>query len=141
MKDTITLVLELVDRHKAMLQRMKQYGTHVDANWRGVSGRELFVRWSLENGYSKELQLDRIDNKLGYFPENCQYISAYENVTKERRLYEFEGKKYTLKELHKIRKGVTSYKTFVLRMWKGWELEEALFLSSSRGNSWKRGSR
>lgn len=34
---------------------------------------EPFMEWSMANGYSDQLTLDRIDASKGYSPENCRY--------------------------------------------------------------------
>jgi len=65
---------------------------------------ETFMKWAKQNGYKEGLTIDRIDSNKGYYPENCQFITAKENTIKgnqERRLkiYEFEGMEYTCKEL------------------------------------------
>lgn len=41
-----------------------------------------FRNWALENGYKKGLSIDRIDNNLGYAPNNCRWITVSENVKK-----------------------------------------------------------
>ena len=38
-----------------------------------------FRNWSEENGYSDELEIDRIDNNKGYYPDNCRYITKKNN--------------------------------------------------------------
>ena len=43
---------------------------------------EPFLKWSLENGYADDLELDRIDNDGNYEPNNCQYITHRANSQK-----------------------------------------------------------
>lgn len=38
-----------------------------------------FYAWSIKNGWEKGLRLDRIDNGLGYSPDNCRYVNAEVN--------------------------------------------------------------
>jgi hypothetical protein len=40
---------------------------------------ENFKEWALNNGYDKKLQIDRIDNSKGYFPDNCKFVTLTEN--------------------------------------------------------------
>ena len=37
-----------------------------------------FHTWAMENGYSSELTLDRIDNDKGYSPDNCKWSTPKE---------------------------------------------------------------
>lgn len=44
-----------------------------------------FRDWALENGYSDNLTLDRIDNDKGYSPENCKWSTHAEQRRNQRR--------------------------------------------------------
>ena len=41
-----------------------------------------FEQWALQNGYSENLTIDRIDAKKDYAPDNCQWIPLEENARK-----------------------------------------------------------
>lgn len=41
-----------------------------------------FEQWALQNGYSENLTIDRIDAKKDYSPDNCQWIPLEENARK-----------------------------------------------------------
>lgn len=55
-----------------------------------------FREWALQNGYSDNMTIDRIDNDLGYSPDNCQWITLGENVAKSNKNKQrrFADKKY-----------------------------------------------
>jgi hypothetical protein len=37
-----------------------------------------FYEFALQNGYKDNLTIDRIDSKLGYYPENCRFMTISE---------------------------------------------------------------
>lgn len=45
---------------------------------------ESFRDWALENGYSDELSIDRIDVDIGYCPDNCKWSTVYEQSRNKR---------------------------------------------------------
>lgn len=54
--------------------------------WR--SDFSSFYNWAIQNGYNKGLQIDRINNDLGYSPTNCRFITQLEN-SNNRRITKF----------------------------------------------------
>lgn len=52
--------------------------------WLGEHGFENFAKWSMENGYTEKLTIDRIDNTKGYSPDNCRWVTMKENCRNKR---------------------------------------------------------
>ena len=81
--------------HKSMMERCGHTGTrHKWAMYyedRGIAvckewhDREVFFAWALANGYSDELELDRINNDKGYTPENCRWVTHLVNMRNRRK--------------------------------------------------------
>ncbi len=59
-----------------------------------------FYEWAMENGYSDNLTIDRIDNDGNYSPTNCQWVtrSTQMNNVRNNRIIEYNGKEQTLAE-------------------------------------------
>lgn len=55
-------------------------GIKICTEW--LNNPQKFEEWSLNNGYSDELTIDRIDSNKDYSPENCQWITLEENTRK-----------------------------------------------------------
>lgn len=85
-----------------------------------------FYNWSMENGYSDDLEIDRIDNDGNYEPSNCQWITHKENNNKRgnNRIIKAFGETHTLTEW--ADKYGMSVDTLSSRLTRGWNIERAL---------------
>ena len=86
-----------------------------------------FYDWSLNNGYSEEKTIDRIDNSKGYSPDNCRWTD-YKTQSRNRRsniLITFNGERHPLIEW--CEKYGSKYSTVYNRIRRGWGFEKALF--------------
>lgn len=59
-------------------------GIKVCEEWN--SSTESFVEWALNNGYSDNLSIDRIDVNGDYTPSNCKWATSTEQVRNRRLL-------------------------------------------------------
>lgn len=55
-------------------------GISICDEWLGPAGALNFYNWSLSHGYADNLTIDRINNDIGYCPENCVWISGSFNT-------------------------------------------------------------
>lgn len=60
---------------------------------------ESFNNWSIKNGYTNKLQIDRIDNNGNYDPSNCRWVTEEINANKRRSTFyiDVSGDKKPLK--------------------------------------------
>lgn len=99
-------------------------GIKVCAEWE--HSFSAFQRWAMENGYSDELSIDRIDGDAGYSPENCRWADAVTQARNKRsnRNLIFQGKKQSV-AAWADETGIPS-KTIYRRLDAGWTVERAL---------------
>ena len=85
------------DRHKHYVDR----GIAVCSEWGDF---ETFRDWALNNGYQDDLTIDRIDNDLGYYPENCRWVnnSIQQNNKTNTRRVTYNGETHSAKEWSRI---------------------------------------
>lgn len=61
-----------------------------------------FKRWSIENGYTDVLTIDRIDNDLGYSPDNCRWVTKDVQYNNKKRIQiEMDGSLVNLVDICK----------------------------------------
>lgn len=79
----------LINRREGMIERCNNANHRKYSNYGGrgitvcqawLDSPQAFVDWALANGFSPELQIDRIDNNKGYSPDNCRWVTARDNI-------------------------------------------------------------
>lgn len=86
-----------------------------------------FKNWSILNGYSDNLTIDRIDNSKGYSPENCKWSTRKEQANNRSfcKKIEYQGKTQTLMQW--CEELGLNYKRTYARLYKcGWTFERAI---------------
>lgn len=93
-----------------------------------------FKRWALENGYSDELTIERIDYNGNYEPKNCCWIPNKDQCrnTRRNKYYTFNGETHSTVEWSIILGGTPSLVNSRLR--RGWSLDKALSTPAKKGN-------
>lgn len=73
-------------------------GIEVCDEW--LKNPKLFEEWSVNNGYSDELTIDRIDENKDYCPENCRWVTNVNNAKYKSTtsLIEVDNETHTGKE-------------------------------------------
>lgn len=101
-----------------------------------IESFESFYNWAINNGYKKGLQIDRINNLDGYYPENCRWVTPKENCNnREVTLYvNYNNKKISLKMLLLDLGRENDYSTIYRRIKRGWEHQKAIDVKIKDGN-------
>lgn len=100
------------------------------------SGFDRFVEWSMANGYTEEMTIDRIDVNGNYEPANCRWLPLSEQALNKRDTLwvEYKGERLPLLALCN-RLGV-NYDTVHNRIYAlGWSVEAAIDTPSQQHNS------
>ena len=67
------------ERHR---RNYRDRGITVCSEWREFP--RAFGDWLLSHGWSRGLQIDRVDNDKGYSPDNCRVVTCKENSNNKR---------------------------------------------------------
>ncbi len=95
-----------------------------------------FKKWAKNNGYEEGLTIDREDNDRGYSPDNCRFLTQYENNLNRRNTYtvKYNGEErplmLILDEMGKKHK----YQTIRTRIERGWDVKKAIEKKIRKGN-------
>lgn len=101
-------------------------GIRVCQEW--AASFEVFRDWSLKNGYTDGLTIERKNNDLGYNPENCRWATPKEQIRNRRNtlfLTAFDETK-SLGEWVEDPRCTLSYRTLQARYDRGWRGERAI---------------
>ena len=88
---------------------------------------QAFYEWAMENGYSNDLTIDRIDVNGNYEPSNCRWTTSkvQNNNRSNNRFMTFNGETHTMAEWADIT-GI-KYQVLASRILNhGWTVERAL---------------
>lgn len=99
-------------------------GIKVCDEWR--NSFENFYNWSMNNGYSKDLSIDRIDNNGNYEPNNCRWVNReiQSNNRRTNIMITFQGETKSLTQWCRyFNINYSTTKNRILNL--GWDYEKA----------------
>lgn len=127
------------NRLKSIYNKMKDrcYNQKArDYKWYGLKGIKVcsewlenfdnFKNWALNNGYQKNLTLDRIDYNGDYNPSNCRWVDmiTQQNNKRNNVKYNINGELLTLSQIARMKN--LNISTLRSRIRKGWSIEDTI---------------
>lgn len=97
---------------------------------------ETFKKWANKNGYSRELQIDRINNSKGYYPLNCRWTTSEVNGNNRdvTIMVNYNGETRALNLVLKDLGIKDRYHTIRSRTTRGWSAQRAIDTPIKKGN-------
>ena len=119
-------------KNRCYNQRHRSYkdyggrGIFVCDEW--LENPQRFVEWSMSHGFRDDLQLDRIDNDGPYSPDNCRWVTAFQNSRNRRNTIRIliDGVEMCAKDACAVI-GI-DYQSFYERVERGWDVVRALIV-------------
>lgn len=96
--------------------------------WQGKNGFINFYNWSMKNGYSDDLSIDRIDNNKGYSPDNCRWANQHTQNCNRRNTIKATIYGETKSISDWCIEYNLSYDMVYGRIRKGWSAENAILI-------------
>ncbi len=96
----------------------------------------VFYDWAINAGYKKGLQIDRINSKGNYEPNNCRFVTPKQNCNNRinTMFVNYNGQKYAFTDLIELKKLNGSESTIRRRIKRGWSIEDAFNIKIRIGN-------
>lgn len=102
-------------------------GIKICDEWLGSQGIYNFISWAMtEGGYEKGLSIERIDVNGDYCPNNCTFISMYEQAQNKRRNHIFFVNGERMSAMAYCRYKNINYERFMYRLNKGENISKIL---------------
>lgn len=110
------------DENASEFKRYGKRGIRVSDLW--INDYKAFKKWSLQNGYSDSLSIDRINVDGNYEPSNCKWSTPKEQANNRRNslFVEYKGKRQTLAQWSEDLN--IPYSCLYGRFINGWEMED-----------------
>jgi hypothetical protein len=85
-----------------------------------------FYNWSIQNGWQKNLTIDRIESKGNYEPNNCRWVTMEDQLrnTKRNKYYEYNNETLVIQDI--CEKYNINRNTFNKRFRLGWSIEKII---------------
>lgn len=94
---------------------------------------ENFLAWALENGYRKNLTIDRKNNSRGYCPSNCRWATMVEQARNRRSNVKITFQGETLLAIEWAERIGVHRSTVTRRIKTGWSVRDAVLRPPHRG--------